>query len=161
MSCGGCVMLVQQLFPYYSLGYWFGKIRDGDVFTCSKGNLLKNLEKYLPLILEDFPLPLAIIAPALNPKNNRICMQIVQGEDFFEAMYQFYQSNLNVCPKNFLWLYKCNMQIPDNLTWDTASDEMREKIFYTGIYVTELLPLEDEYFTCAQIEQLSKIDFSF
>lgn len=154
-------MLVQQLLPYNSLGYWFEEFKEGDIFTCSKGKLSDNLEKFLPLILEDFPLPSAIIVPALNPKNERICMQVIQGGDFFEAMYQFYQSNLNVCPKNFRWLYKHNARFPDNLTWDTASDEMREKIFYTGIHVTALLPEEDEYFTCAQIEKLSKIDFHF
>lgn len=154
-------MLVRQRLPYYSLGHWLGKMLEGEVFTYSKGDLTRCLEKYLPLILLDFPLPLALAAYALNPKSNQICMQIIHGGDFFEALYRFYNNDLYVCPNNFCWISEYDDYLPEKLTWDSIPDIPREKIFRTGIYVTELLPLEDEYFTCAQIEQLSKIDFSF
>lgn len=154
-------MLVQQRLPYYSLGYWLGKICDGDVFTYTKGNLEKSLEEYLPLILAGFPLPLTIIVPALSPKSNRIGMQIVHGGDFFEALYRFYRSELYVCLDNSCWLSQ-HYDFPSNkLTWNTTPDKMKIKIFYTGIYVTKLLSSEEKYFTSAQIEELSKIDFHF
>ena len=154
-------MLVQQLFPYYSLGYWLKRMRKGEVFTNANGNLKACLEKFLPHILEDVPLPLAIAVPAVHPKTDKTCLQIIYGADFFEALYQFYESSISVCSDNFLWIEEYEATLPKRFTWDTASDAFREKIFYTGIYVAELLPLEDDYFTCAQIEQLSKIDFGF
>lgn len=154
-------MLVQQRLPYYSLGYWIKEMRDGHVFTLFNSDLSKCLEKYLPLILCDFPLPLAIAVPALHPKIKRIRLQIIRGGDFFESLLKFYRSELYVRADQFCWPSSYNKTLPKNLTWNTSPDKVREKIFHTGIYVTELLPLEDEYFTCAQIEQLSKIDFCF
>lgn len=154
-------MFVQQRLPYNSLGYWLKRIHRGDALPYVKGELEKSLSKHLPLILADFPLPLALVAPIIHPKTEQSCMQIVYGGDFFEALYQFYMSKLCVYPENLHWISEYDTPLPNKLTWDTASDRTREKIFNTGIYVTELLSTEERYFSSAQIEQLSKIDFGF
>lgn len=154
-------MLVQQLLPYYSLGHWLNQRRNGEVFAQTNRDLTICMEKFLPHILEEIPLPLAVTVPALHPKTDKICLQVIYGADFFEALYQFYQSRLSVSPSNFSWIGGFEEKFPKRLTWSTASDTVREKIFYTGIHVAELLPSQGDYFTCAQIEQLSKIDFGF
>lgn len=156
-------MLVQQKLPHATLGYWIKEIESEEVFAYSKanGNSTMCLEKYLPFILADFPLPLALAVPAINPQTKQSCMCIVHGGDFFEALYRFYRSELVVCPNKFRWISEYDQPLPNRLTWSTAPDRVREQIFYTGVYVVELLSSEEKYFTCAQIEEISKIDFSF
>lgn len=154
-------MLVQQRLPYYSLGFWLGEFENGSVFAQSKGDLKLCLEKYLPLILSNFPLPIALAVPAINPKTDRRCLCIVHGGDFFEALYQFYKNELFVSTENFHWIRDYDEPLPKRLTWNTTPDIVKRKIFYTGIYVTELLSSEERNFTCAQIEEISKINFSF
>lgn len=154
-------MLVQQRLPCFSLGYWLEKIYEGSVFANAKGNLTNCLEKQLPLILADFPLPLFLVVPAINPKNDKIGMQIIHGENFFEALYRFYQGELYVCSEDICKMNKYNASLPKQLSWNTLPDTARVQILYTKVYVTKLLSTEERYFSSAQIEQLSKIDFGF
>lgn len=150
-----------------SLGNWWQRMKKGEVFTntcANKENLKIYLEEYLPRILCDIPLPQVIAVPAINPKTGREGLQIIYGEDFFEASYLFYENSLIINPENFSWPTPNSFEeyrYPKHISWNNTGDDMREQIFYTEIHVEELLSMDSDCFTQAQIKQLKKIGFEF
>lgn len=161
------VEVCQGLQDDNSFGYWWEKMREGKVFTAtnsSEEDLKACLEEYLPRILCDIPLPKAIAVPAIHPGTGQESLQIIYGEDFFEASYLFYESSLSVSPENFSWPTPNRFEeyrYPKHISWNNAGDDIQKAIFYTLIDVAVILPLDADYFTQEEVEQLRKINFGF